>query len=135
MGETPVLELSRIDLFQRSETISSSSYCTIRTDLPDSLPPPFSIVHRSREVFQTIFCIGIELYIGSSWSSYFCSSMWVCHKSTSLMNSSLSLQQCPACLVRLTWIVFVMGSKWPYIYCFVECCLQDLFNIARIIFV
>ena len=29
------------------------------------------------------------------------------HKSTSLMSSSLLLQQCPACLVRLTWIVFV----------------------------
>ena len=28
------------------------------------------------------------------------------HKSTSLMSSSLLLQQCPACLVRLTWIVF-----------------------------
>ena len=26
------------------------------------------------------------------------------HKSTSLMSSSLLLQQCPACLVRLTWI-------------------------------
>ena len=31
------------------------------------------------------------------------------HKSTSLMSSSLLLQQCPACLVHLTWIVFVMG--------------------------
>ena len=29
------------------------------------------------------------------------------HKSTSLMSSSLLLQQCPACLVRLTCIVFV----------------------------
>ena len=33
------------------------------------------------------------------------------HSSTSLMNSSLLLQQCPACLVRLTWIVFVMGGR------------------------
>ena len=32
------------------------------------------------------------------------------HRSTSLMKSSLLLQQCPACLVRLTWIVFVMGA-------------------------
>ena len=32
------------------------------------------------------------------------------HKSTSLMSSSLLLQQCPACLVRLTWIVFVIGG-------------------------
>ena len=33
------------------------------------------------------------------------------HWSTSLMSSSLLLQQCPACLVRLTWIVFVMGGR------------------------
>ena len=53
------------------------------------------------------------------------------HRSTSLMSSSLLLQQYPACLVRLTWIVFVMGGRWPYSWCFVGCCLQDLFNIAR----
>ena len=52
------------------------------------------------------------------------------HRSTSLMSSSRLLQQCPACLVHLTWIVFVMGGRWPYSWCFVGCCLQDLFNIA-----
>ena len=30
------------------------------------------------------------------------------------MSSSLLLQQCPACLVRLTWIVFVMVGRWLY---------------------
>ena len=53
------------------------------------------------------------------------------HRSTSLMSSSQLLQQWPACLVRLTWIVFVMGSRWPYSCCLVGCCWQDLFNIAR----
>ena len=53
------------------------------------------------------------------------------HRSTSLMSSSLLLQQCPACLVRLTWIVFMMGGRWPYSWCLVGCCRQDLFNIAR----
>ena len=53
------------------------------------------------------------------------------HKSTSLMSSSLLLQQCPACLDRLTWIVFVMGGRWPYSWCLVGCCRQDLFKIAR----
>ena len=57
------------------------------------------------------------------------------HRSTSLMSSSLLLQQWPACLVRLTWIVFVMGGRWPYSWCFVGCCLQDLFNIIRSILV
>ena len=36
------------------------------------------------------------------------------HRNTSLMSSSLLLQQCPACLVCLTWIVFVMGGRWLY---------------------
>ena len=57
------------------------------------------------------------------------------HKSTSLMSSSLLLQQCPACLVRLAWIVFVIGGRWPYSWCLVGCCCQDLFKIARSILV
>ena len=52
------------------------------------------------------------------------------HRSTSLTSSSLLLQQCPACLARLTCIVFVMGGKWPYSWRLVGCCRQDLFNIA-----
>ena len=47
------------------------------------------------------------------------------------MSSSLLLQQCPACLVCLTCIVFVMGGRWLYCYCFPRCYLLDLFNIAR----
>ena len=57
------------------------------------------------------------------------------HKSTSLMSSSLLLQQRPACLVRLTWIVFVIGGRWPYSWCLVGCYCQDLFRIARSILV
>ena len=33
------------------------------------------------------------------------------HRSTSLTSSSLLLQQCPACLVHLAWIVFVIGDR------------------------
>ena len=57
------------------------------------------------------------------------------HWSTSLMSSSLLLHQCPACLVRLTWRVFVMGGRWPYRWCLVGYCRQDLFNVARSILV
>ena len=57
------------------------------------------------------------------------------HSSTSLMSLSLLLQQCPTCLVLLTWIVFVMGGRWPYSWCLVGCCRQDLFKIARSILV
>ena len=47
----------------------------------------------------------------------------------------LRFQQCPTCLVCLTWIIFVMGGRWPYSWCFVGCCHQDLFNIAHNILV
>ena len=57
------------------------------------------------------------------------------HKSTSLVSSSLLLQQYPACLVRLTWIVSVIGGRWPYSWCLVGCYRQDLFKIARSILV
>ena len=43
------------------------------------------------------------------------------HRSTSLTSSSLLLQQCPACLVRLAWIVFVIGGRWLYSWCLVGC--------------
>ena len=52
------------------------------------------------------------------------------HRSTSLMSSSPLLKQGPASMVRLIWIVFVMGGRWPYSSCFVGCYRQDLFNIA-----
>ena len=51
------------------------------------------------------------------------------HRSTSLMSSSLLLQQCPECLVHLTLIVFMMGGRWPYSWCFVGCGLEDLLKI------
>ena len=41
------------------------------------------------------------------------------HRSTSIMSLSLLLQQCPVCLVRLTWMVFVMGGRWQYSRCLV----------------
>ena len=42
------------------------------------------------------------------------------HRSISLMSSSLLLQLCRTCLVRLTLMVFVMGGCWPYSCCFVR---------------
>ena len=53
------------------------------------------------------------------------------HRSTSLMISFPLPQQCPACLVRLTWVVFVIGGRWPYSKGLVGCCCLELFNIAR----
>ena len=81
--------------------VSSHSCCMyVRAGRP-AFAWPYSGVHRSRSLM-----------------------------STSLMSSSLLLQQSPACLVRLTCIVFVMGGKWPYSWCLVGCWRQDLFSIA-----
>ena len=46
------------------------------------------------------------------------------------MSLSLLLQQCPACLVHIIWMVLEMGGRWPDSYCFVGCSLQNLFYIA-----
>ena len=44
---------------------------------------------------------------------------------------SLLLQQCPACLVRLTWIVFVIGGRWPYSWCLVGHCWRSRDELIR----
>ena len=114
----------------------------------------YHLVVPSAWISLTLSCYSSLSFIASGWSSllHSVSSQSFCmlvragcpafarpfegvHTSTLLMSSSLLLQQCPACLVRLTLIVFVMGDRWPYSCCFVECCLQDLFNIARSILV
>ena len=52
------------------------------------------------------------------------------HRITLLTSSSLLLQQCSACLVRLAWIVFVIGGRWQYSWCLVGCCY-----IASVIYI
>ena len=124
---------------KRSMSVSSSSSSSCRatsTENPDPLSLLFPIVNRFWQVFRATFRILIELlYVCSSWSSCFCSAIVGVHRSTSLMSSSLLLQQCPACLALLTWIVFVMGGRCPYSWCLVGGCRQDLFKIARNILV
>ena len=56
-------------------------------------------------------------------------------KSTSLMSSSLVLQQLPTCLVCRIWIIFVIGGRWLYSCSFVGCCLKDMFITDRSILV
>ena len=78
---------------------------------------------------------GLHLISSQSCFMYVLAGSPALARRPALMSSSLLLQQCPACLVRLTWIVFVMGGRWPYSWCFVGYCRQDLFNIARNILV
>ena len=54
------------------------------------------------------------------------------HRSTSLMSSSLLLQQCPVCLARLTCIVFVMGGRWPYSWCLFFFFLKTISTTKRL---
>ena len=51
------------------------------------------------------------------------------------MSSSLLLQQCPECLVRLIRMALEMGGRWLHSCCFVRCCFQHIFNIAGSILV
>ena len=87
-------------------------YCTISTDIHDPLSPPLPIVHCFRQILRGTSRIGRDLlYIVSSWSSCLCSSIWRCpQECTTLMSSSLLLQECPAWLVRLILIVW-----WAYL--------------------
>ena len=69
----------------------------VSTDLSDPLSPLLPIVHRSREVFKVL--AGRPAFAHPRDRVY---------RSTSLISSSLLLEQCSACLVRLTLIVFVI---------------------------
>ena len=70
-------------------------------------------------VAECMFVLVVLLLIGHVWGSIRVHHLWVR----------------PTCLVRLTWIVFVIGGWWPYSWCLVGCCRQDLFKIARSILV
>ena len=54
-------------------TSSSSSCRATSTDIPDTLSPPFPIIHIFRQVLRATPRILIKLlYVGSSWSPCFC---------------------------------------------------------------
>ena len=59
----------------------------------------------------------------------------LCRSSYEYITSSLLLQQCSACLSRVTWMICEIGGKWPLICYFVGSCLQESFKIGRSIFV
>ena len=116
---------------------SSSSSChAISTDIPYLFSPSLSIVHCFRQVLSATpassYSSCMQVRAGRPAFARPCEGV---PRSTSLMSSSLLLQQCLECLVRLILTVFVMSARWPYSSCFVWCCLQDLFNIARSILV
>ena len=106
------------------------SYC--RHEYPS--PPSLSSIFPEKS--SMLYSVSIQsccINVLDGRPAFICSCEGV-QRSMSL-TSSLLLQQCPACLVRLIWIVFVMSSWWLYSCCFLGCCLLDFFNIARSILV
>ena len=120
-----------------SSSSSSSSCRAASTDIPDPLSCHFSlsfITSGRSSGLHPVSSHSCCIYVRAGRPAFVRPYVGV-YRSTSLMSLSLLLQQCPACLVRLTWIVFVMGGRWSYSWCLVGCCRQDLFNIARSILV
>ena len=112
--------------------ISSSSCRAASTDIPDPLSLPVSLLFIASCRSSGLHPVSSHsccMYVRAGRPAFDWPYAGV-HRSTSLTSSSLLLQQCPACLVRLAWIVFVIGGRWPYSWCLVGCCCQDLFNIA-----
>ena len=71
------IKLQYFKSFDCEQTSSSSSCHAINMDIPDLFSPLLPIVHCFWQVFRATSRIGIELlYVGSSWSSYLCSTMW-----------------------------------------------------------
>ena len=94
------------------------------TDFPDPLSLHFSLSFIASGRSSGLHPLSLHsccMYVRASRPAFARPYVGV-HRSTSLMSSSLLLQQCPACLVRLTWIVFLMGGRWPYSWCLVGCC-------------
>ena len=114
---------------------SSSSSCrAVRTDIPDPISRHFSLLFIASGRSSTLHPVSAHsccMYVRAGRPAFAQPYVGV-HRSTLLVSSSLLLQQC---LVHLTWIVFVMGGRWPYSWCLVGFYCQDLFNIPRNILV
>ena len=80
------------------------------TDYSDCLSLFVSIIHRFN--IQCLYRAVVD------WFKLFVQHLHVRVKGSigepSLMSSFLFLQQCPACLVRLSWMLLEMGGRWPY---------------------
>ena len=94
-----------------SSSSSSSSSRADSTDITDSPSPLFPIVHLLWQVFRATSSHSCCMYVLAGRPAFARPYVGV-HGSTSLMSSSLLLQQRPASSVRLIWIVYI----YIYIY-------------------
>ena len=115
-----------------SSFVQLPDWCYLPTSGHVEISSPKPFVWFRAKTDKGIVCLADLLHSVTAGRPAFARPYVGINGSTSLMSSSLLLQQCSACLVRLTWIVFVMGGRWPYSWCLVGCCRQDLFNIASI---
>ena len=100
---------------------SLSSRRTASTDFRDST---VLSVHHSWQVLLPRSSVCIEIVkMSLRVGQHYC-----VQRRTSHLSSSLLLQQCPMCFVRLTWIVCEMGGSWLNSCCFVEYCFQDFWK-------
>ena len=97
-----------------------------------TLPPHFSL---------SFIASGRSSGLHSVSSQSCCMYVWAGHPAFARtyvgVHRSLSLlhQQCPACLVHLTWIVIMMGGRWLYSWCLVgSCCQSSVLNKSFIFF-
>ena len=85
-----------------------SHECTFSQHKPAS---SWSLFHEAKS--NIYICIYLSINQNCQWTGV--------HKRISLMDLFLFLQQCPACIGHLTWMVCEMRAEWLYSYCFVGC--------------
>ena len=126
------IHTSNMRFINASSSSSSSSCRAARTDIPDPLSPLLPIGHRLWLVFRATSCILTQLlYVCSSWLSCFC--LAICGGPQEYITYEL-VPASPAvsCMFGSSNLdSFRDGGRWPYSWCLVGCCRQDLFNIAR----
>ena len=117
------------------ESSSSSSWCcATSTDIPDPLSPLLPIFHRLWQVFRaTSHILTYLLNVCLSRSSCFCRA--ICGGPFEYITYELVPASPAVSCMSGSSLVFVMGGRWPYSWCLVGCCRQDLFNIVRSILV
>ena len=130
--DIPLAHCIRINTHTHTHTSSSSSWNhteirgsldthTLSLSLSLSLslyPPPLAIALGS---------VHTELiYISPRWSAK--TSMSMSRSPQENVVDEFFFTSPAYSLVRLSWMVFEMGSKWWYNCCFEGCCVQDLFK-------
>ena len=112
VNNRPIISMSSSPFNDPSVTVPRAPITRISLNLSRHFSLSFNASGRSSEL-HPVCSHSCWMYVRVGRSAFARPYVGV-HRSTSLMSSSLLLQQCPPYLVRLTWIVFVMGGRWPY---------------------